>query len=68
VPVEQQATEPTYLPIFLPQVGQRPSVKYDLMLERSIGLGIDDGVRLHAARICDTQRQEMAVEFRLSQL
>ncbi|WP_445172203.1 hypothetical protein [Microcoleus sp.] len=62
-PVEPQATRPTYLPIFLPQTGQRQSVKYDLMLERSIGLGIDDGVRLHAARICDIQRQEMAVEF-----
>jgi len=46
--------------------GQRPSVKYDLMLEQSIGLGIDEGVRLHAARICDIQREEMAVEFQLS--
>ena len=48
--------------------GQRPSVKYDLMLEQSIRLGIDEGVRLHAARICDLQREEMAVEFRLSKL
>ncbi len=48
--------------------GQRPSVKYDLMLEKSIGLGIDEGVRLHAARICDLQREELAVEFRLSKL
>ena len=48
--------------------GQRPSVKYDLMLEESIGLGIDEGVRLHAARICDIQREEMVVEFQLSKL
>ena len=48
--------------------GQRPSVKYDVMLEKSIGLGIDEGVRLHAARICDFQREEMAVEFELSKL
>jgi len=48
--------------------GQRPSVKYDLMLEKSIGLGIDEGVRLHAARICDLQREELTVEFRLSKL
>jgi len=38
------------------------------MLEQSIGLGIDEGVRLHAARICDIQREEMAVEFELSKL
>jgi len=48
--------------------GQRPSVKYDLMLEQSIGLGIDEGVRFHAARICDIQREEMTVEFQLSKL
>jgi len=42
--------------------------KYDLMLEKSIGLGIDEGVRLHAARICDIQREEMAVEYELSKL
>jgi len=48
--------------------GERQSVKYDLMLEQSIGLGIDEGVRLHAARICDIQREEMAVEFQLSLL
>ena len=36
------------------------------MLEKSIRLGIDEGVRLHAARICDIQREEMAVEFQLS--
>jgi hypothetical protein len=47
---------------------QRPSVRYDLMLEQSIGLGIDEGVRLHAARICDIQREEMTVEFQLSKL
>ena len=48
--------------------GQRPSVRYDLMLEQSIGLGIDEGVRLHAARICDIQREEMVLEFELSKL
>ncbi|MEG4323666.1 MULTISPECIES: transposase [unclassified Microcoleus] len=48
--------------------GQRQSVKYDLALENSIGLGITDEVRLHAARICDLQREEMALEFQLSKL
>ncbi|MEG4319744.1 MULTISPECIES: transposase [unclassified Microcoleus] len=48
--------------------GQRQSVKYDLMLESSIGLGITDEVRRHAARICDLQREEMALEFQLSKL
>jgi len=48
--------------------GQRQSVKYDLLLERSIGLGITDEVRRHAARICDIQREEMVLEFELSKL
>ena len=47
---------------------QRQSVKYDLLLERSIGLGITDEVRRHAARICDIQREEMVLEFELSKL
>jgi hypothetical protein len=48
--------------------GQRQSVKYDLLLERSIGLGLTDEVRRHAARICDIQREEMVLEFELSKL
>jgi hypothetical protein len=48
--------------------GERQSVKYDLLCERSIGLGITNEVRLHAARICDLQREEMAIEFELSKL
>jgi hypothetical protein len=45
---------------------QRQSVKYDLMLDRSIGLGITDELRRHAARICDIQGEEMVLEFQLS--
>lgn len=48
--------------------GQRQSVKYDLMLENSIGLGLTDELRRHAARICDIQREEMVLEFELSKL
>jgi len=48
--------------------GQRQSVKYDLMLEKSIGLGITDELCRHAARICDLQREEMVLEFELSKL
>lgn len=48
--------------------GERQSVKYDLLLERSIGLGITDDLRKHAARICDLQREEMTLEFELSKL
>src|SRR4028118_1684511 len=48
--------------------GQRQSVKYDLLLERSIGLGITDELTKHAARICDLQREEMELEFKLSRL
>ncbi|MEG4854759.1 transposase [Microcoleus sp. B5-D4] len=48
--------------------GERQSVKYDLLLDRSIGLGITDDLRKHAARICDLQREEMVLEFELSKL
>ncbi|MEG4943993.1 IS110 family transposase [Microcoleus sp. F4-D5] len=48
--------------------GERQSVKYDLMLQRSIGLGITAELRRHAARICDLQREEMFLEFELSKL
>ncbi len=39
--------------------GQRSSVKYDLMLEKSIGLGLTDELRRHAARICDLQKSRV---------
>ena len=48
--------------------GDRQSVKYDLLFENSIGLGITDDLRRHAARICDLQREEMLWEFELSKL
>jgi hypothetical protein len=48
--------------------GERQSVKYDLLLERSIGSGISGEVQRHAARICDIQREEMVLEFELSKL
>lgn len=48
--------------------GERQSAKYDLLLERSIGLGITDELRKHAARICDLQREEILLEFELSKL
>ncbi|MCY7383317.1 MAG: transposase [Microcoleus sp. CAN_BIN18] len=48
--------------------GQRPSVKYDLLYEKSVGLGIAESVRLHAARLCDLQREEMAIEHELRSL
>ncbi len=48
--------------------GQRQSVKYDLLCEKSVGLGITENVRLHAARLCDLQREEMAIEHELRSL
>jgi hypothetical protein len=38
------------------------------MIEKSIGLGITDELRRHAARICDLQREELDLEFKLSKL
>jgi transposase len=46
----------------------RNSSKYDEIYSRSIGLGLTDTVRLHAARLCDYQREEAAIERELSQL
>jgi hypothetical protein len=48
--------------------GERQSGKYDSMIEKSIGLGITDELRRHATRICDLQREEMQLEFKLSKL
>lgn len=48
--------------------GERQSVKYDLLYERSVGLGLTDSVRRHAARLCDLQREEMAIEYELRKL
>jgi transposase len=48
--------------------GQRPSARYDRLYEQSIGLGLTDEVRRHAARICDLQNEEMFLEFELSKL
>jgi len=47
---------------------ERQSAKYDLLYEQSIGSGITDEVRRHAARICDLQREEILLEFELSKL
>jgi hypothetical protein len=42
--------------------GERESNKYDRMYERSVGLGLTDTVKHHAARLCDLQREEMAID------
>lgn len=47
---------------------QRSSAKYDRMYEQTVGLGLGDSVRRHAARLCDLQREEMAIELELRQL
>lgn len=48
--------------------GERQSRKYDLLYERSVGLGLTDSVRRHAARLCDLQREEMIIELELRKL
>jgi transposase len=48
--------------------GSRSSAKYDRMYEQSVGLGLTDTVKRHAVRLCDLQREEMAVEIELRQL
>ena len=48
--------------------GERPSKKYDRLYAELIGLGINESVRQHAARLCNLQREEMAIEQELYKL
>ncbi|MEG5048305.1 IS110 family transposase [Microcoleus sp. B4-C1] len=48
--------------------GERPSKKYDRLYAESIGLGITESVRQHAARLCNLQREEMTIEQELFEL
>lgn len=48
--------------------GIRKSTRYDKLYQRSIGLGLTDTVRLHAARLCDYQREERVIEKELNSL
>ena len=48
--------------------GERPSKKYDHLYAKSIGLGLDESVRQHAARLCNLQREEMTIEQELFKL
>jgi hypothetical protein len=48
--------------------GIRKSSRYDKLYANSIGLGLTDTVRLHAARLCDFQREERTIEKELSEL
>jgi hypothetical protein len=48
--------------------GEKEALKYEQMLESSVGLGITDAVRLHAQRICHLQREEIAIDRELMHL
>ncbi len=48
--------------------GEIPSKKYDRLYVESIGLGIQDSVRQHAARLCSLQREFVAIEQELYKL
>jgi hypothetical protein len=47
---------------------ERKSKRYDLLYQNTVGLGISDTVRYHAARLCNLQREELAIERELHQL
>jgi hypothetical protein len=47
---------------------ERKSKRYDLIYQNTVGLGISDTVRYHAARLCNLQREELAIEHELQQL
>ena len=47
---------------------ERKSKRYDLLYQNTAGLGISDTVRYHAARLCNLQREELAIEHELHEL
>ena len=47
---------------------ERKSKRYDLIYQNTVGLGISDTVRYHAARLCNLQRDELAIEHELHEL
>lgn len=48
--------------------GERTSKRYDNLYSQTAGLGIDDKVRCHAQRLCNLQKEELAIERDLHQL
>ncbi|MEH1790584.1 MAG: transposase [Nostoc sp.] len=57
------------VPIFWAWLAQeRKSARYDALYKNTVGLGITDTVRNHAKRVCDLQREEIAIEKELGQL
>ncbi|WGV25961.1 IS110 family transposase [Halotia branconii] len=46
----------------------RDSKRYDNLYKTTAGLGINDTVRYHAERLCNLQREELAIETELQQL
>jgi Transposase len=48
--------------------GYRKSAKYDIAYSNSVGLGLTDESRLHAARLCDLQSEESKIELAVREL
>lgn len=55
-------------PLWAWLAGEKDSPKYERMLGESVGLGINDAVRLHAQRLCHLQREEIQIEQMLLEL
>ena len=47
---------------------ERKSIKYDALYSKTVGLGITPTVRYHAQRLCNLQREEVAIERELREL
>ncbi|MBD2344187.1 IS110 family transposase [Anabaena subtropica] len=47
---------------------ERKSTRYERLYQNTAGLGIDDKVRYHAGRLCNLQREEIAIEQELKEL
>lgn len=48
--------------------GERPSKKYDHLYMNSVGLGIQESVRMHAQRLCSIETEEFLIETELQSL
>lgn len=55
-------------PVWQWLAGLKDSKRYDVMLDKSIGLGLTDTVRLHAKRLVDIRAEELAIEDKLTLL
>lgn len=48
--------------------GERTSTKYDFLYSKTVGLGLTTTVKYHAQRLCNLQKEEIAIEKELREM